>query len=207
MKKVAIDIDFVLRDWVTALITTYQKQIDDTWNEEIKDLDKIWEYFKFPVYTLSEGMTEDPDVMEHITVVDESKDYEVNRNLFNNFVADNLLEIFGHAKETIPNGMLQINRLRIEQPEWQVTLFAKGKGKLIPATLFFLSKVACEIKDIKFIDHYFDLKEFDTVVSGSTQLAEVPELGEYVLFATPYNEEEKGYNTKITTITELYGLQ
>ena len=151
MKTVAIDIDFLIRDWVTALINTYKKQIDDTWDGEIEDMSKIWEYFKFPVYTIIEVNTDDPDIVESVMVVDESKEYEVNRKHFNKFVTDNILEIFGHAKEVSSNVMLRVNKLEVDK-DYKVTLVAKAKGKLIPATLFFLSKVGCEIKAKRFFE-------------------------------------------------------
>lgn len=158
-KKIAIDID-VLRDWLSALINVYEKQIGD-FSEDIKSLDNIWEYFKFPIYIETERETDDPDITEKVMVEDLKSEWQSNREYFNKFVVDNILEIFGHARERTPNGVAYLNKLQNDNPDCEITLFSVSKNKLIPPTYFFLSKTGCEIKNVKFIDNILDLNSDD----------------------------------------------
>jgi len=156
-KKVLIELDFVLRDWVNALENIYILRIGDLVTK-IEDLEKIWDYFPFPNYIELEKESEsDPEIMERIMAEDKKSPWKPDRKIFNEFVLDNILEIYGHAKEAVPNAIAHINKLQQENPDWEITLYSTSKSKAIPATLFFLSKSGCEIKNIKFINNWLDV--------------------------------------------------
>lgn len=200
-KKVLIDIDFVLRDWVQALTNNYISKVGD-FEGEIADLDKIWESFPFPQYIELEKPTDDPDITERTMAVDEKSEWKFNKGYFNKFVLDNVLEIFGHANEAVPNAVAHLNKLQAENPDWEITLFSTSKGKAIPATYFFLSKSGCEIKNVKFINGWLDVdlehqtgivQYWDAVVSANSDYHVVTR-GRFYYVDSQFNIKYKGDN-------------
>lgn len=168
MKRIAINIDYIIRDWESSLVNTYKKQIDEFWDEQIIDRTKLWSYFKFPHYILSlDSTTTDYEISQNVTYIDESKPPEPNEEIFNRFILDNILEIFGHAKEAEKNIMLNINKLYYQglNNDIEFTLFSKIGYKGRPSTLFFLSKYSCEIGNIKFINNFEELGGFDLLLN------------------------------------------
>ncbi len=167
-RKLAINIDYIIRDWETALINTYKRQIDENWDEQIINKDSLWSYFKFPIYILSSDTTAtDYEISENVTYIDESKPPEPNEEIFNRFILDNILEIFGHAKEAEKNIMLSVNQLYYQglNNDMEITLFSKIGYKGRPSTLFFLSKYGCEVANIIFINSPDDLLDFEYVLN------------------------------------------
>ena len=52
-KTLAINIDYIIRDWESALVNTYKRQIDEDWEEKLTDSNNLWKHFNFPSYVLS----------------------------------------------------------------------------------------------------------------------------------------------------------
>lgn len=168
--KIAIEIDFILRDSINSLINIYEKQIDYENKIIIRNLDNIndlYKFFPFPQYKYIEQQSDiDKDIIENILVVDEQDIYESNEEFFNKFTIDNILEIYGYAKETIPNIFLFLNEYEKNNKDiLELTLYSKIKGKGKSATHFFLSKCSSEVSNLKFINDYDELKEFNYIFS------------------------------------------
>ncbi len=198
-KKLLIDMDFVLRDWLNALENTYIKQIAELNDTNIENLETIWEYFKFPQYVEMERETDDDEVVEKVLAIDEKSEWQVNRDYFNKFVLDNVLEIFGHAKETVPNAISTVNRLQQESPDFEITLLSNSKGKAIPATYFFLSKSGCEITNVKFIKTWDDvpLDYYDHIITANTDALK---LHQHVTLVTSKFNQDYDYHPRIDSI-------
>ena len=173
-KQIWIEIDFILRDWLNALVGVYTKQIDD-FETEITDLNNIWEYFKFPVYIEIEQPTaDDVDVFERIVVIDEGAEPEANKDYFYKFMNDNVLEVFAYAKESVKDAMLHINELQKNNLDCEIILYSTCKGKAIPATYYFLSATGCEIKNLKFLsvnDFTYD-SNIDVLITANAKILE-----------------------------------
>jgi len=71
----------------------------------------------------------------------------------------NSLEIFGHAKETYRGVMVDVNELqsKCRDNNHTILLISKEHGNSIPATLFFLSKTSCKIRNYKFVANDSDV--------------------------------------------------
>ena len=146
MKNIGITIDEVLRDFVGQLAYTYTKYVDGDFNlkEDSIVSDDFNSFFKFD-----------------------------NINEFNEFIYDEAaLEIFGHADQLHENIMTNFNNFLIEiedEEDFEITLITEGVSKAIPSTLFFLSKLSCRAKNIKFINEYNEevLSELDVLVSAT----------------------------------------
>ena len=63
--------------------------------------------------------------------------------------------------------MLYVNQLYYKSFEnnIEITLFSKIGYKGRPSTLFFLSKYSCEVGNIKFINSYDELSEYDYLLN------------------------------------------
>lgn len=123
-KILGISIDGIIRDFIGQLTKIYEDQIGNP-NLPINSYN-LEEHFPF------QGGLE-----------------EFNHFLYDEFV----LEIFGHAKETSLNAMMYVNQLseKVKCFNCKIKLISKELGKSKSATLFFLSKVGCQIDEIIFV--------------------------------------------------------
>ena len=60
------------------------------------------------------------------------------------------MEIFGHAKESENNIVIELNKLQMDNPELEFTFISDDVSRGIPATHWFLAKYGSQIKNIKF---------------------------------------------------------
>jgi len=80
------------------------------------------------------------------------------------------MEVFGHASESAPNFVRNLNELNGENSEEHTfTLISDEVGRGIPATFWFLAKYGCTIKNIKFYTGGLVNKlweEFDLIITN-----------------------------------------
>lgn len=125
LKILGISIDGIIRDFISQFIKIYKEQIGDPPKQPLNSY-KLEEHFKF------NGGIE-----------------EMNYFLY----LENPLEIFGHANEQSFNVMNDIHKLneKLKEHNCIIKLISKELGKSKPATLFFLSKIGCQIENIQFV--------------------------------------------------------
>lgn len=133
MARIGITLNEVLRDFLGQLVYTYDKYIGPIELEEndIKSLDLL-DYFKF------------------------NDKKSLNKFLYQ----EASLEIFGHADQIEDNIMNDFNQFIMDiedEEEHEIELVSKEFDKSIPATYFFLSKLACKIKNVRFVKNYEEL--------------------------------------------------
>lgn len=127
MARIGISLNEVLRDYIGQLTYVYSKYIKDLDLKEgdVTDFDLI-KYFNFP-----------------------------SKKEFNNFLYQIAsLEIFGHADQLHDGIFLKLNNFIMrmkDEEEHSVVIISREVQKSIPATLFFLSKVACKATNIRFV--------------------------------------------------------
>ena len=206
--KIAIDIDFLLRDWISSLINIYRKQIDEDYEIDINDITDITNLYKlspFPKYDYIEQVSDDDtEIVETILVVDENEKMYPNEEYFNKFMIDNILEIFGYAKEVTPNIFLHLNDFsKLNKDKIDLTLFSKINGKGRSATCFFLSKCSSEISNIKFISDYKELKSFDYIFTHTNISKGLSIKNTLILFKTPFNGDIKECTLSTDIMYEL----
>lgn len=165
---IGITLNEVLRDFVGQLAYTYTKYING--NFEIKE-DEV----------TSENL------MDHFEF--QSKDD------FNRFIYDEAaLEIFGHADQLHDNIMTKFNNFLIDiydEEEHQIIICGDETMKSIPSTYFFLSKLSCRIKNIKFTTNYNEMWDnVDVLISATPKALEVkPDNKISVKINSSYNKE------------------
>lgn len=189
MKRVAIEIDGVLRDTFAKLEQIYQKFLID-------ELDLVDEDFKFEI----KKPFDTKDFTNHFVFKNEEE--------FVTFVYEEFaMEIFGHSPSSELTTFSDLKDLQIgHQNEIEWVLISEQIGKTKPATLFFVSKFGCDVDKVVFfnkktIDKIWD--EFDILVASSPNLLSNTD-------TKPTIKYERTYNSNIDvqyTITNLKELE
>ena len=189
MKRVAIEIDGVLRDTFAKLEQIYQKFLID-------ELDLVDEDFKFEI----KKPFDTKDFTNHFVFKNEEE--------FVTFVYEEFaMEIFGHSPSSELTTFIDLKDLQINhQNEIEWVLISEQIGKTKPATLFFVSKFGCDVDKVVFfnkktIDKIWD--EFDILVASSPNLLSNTD-------TKPTIKYERTYNSNIDvqyTITNLKELE
>ena len=189
MKRVAIEIDGVLRDTFTKLEQIYQKFLID-------ELELVDEDFKFEI----KKPFDTKDFTNHFVFKNEEE--------FVTFVYEEFaMEIFGHSPSSELTTFIDLKDLQIGlQNEIEWVLISEQIGKTKPATLFFVSKFGCDVDKVVFfnkktIDKIWD--EFDILVASSPNLLSNTD-------TKPTIKYERTYNSNIDvqyTITNLKELE
>lgn len=130
MARIGITLNEVLRDFLGQLEYTYEKYIGPIELDEdsVKTLDLL-DYFEFKDKT------------------------QLNKFLYQ----EASLEIFGHADQIEDNIMNDFNEFIMDiedEEEHEIEIVSREFDKSIPATYFFLSKLACRVKNIRFVKNY-----------------------------------------------------
>lgn len=128
MSKIGIEINDVIRDFISQLEYTYNKYIDG------------------PDINIEKNPVRSFNLIEHFPFDNIG---ELNKFLYH----DAALEIFGHADEVEHNLINRLNLFVMDMRDLyghEVILISREVMRAIPATLFFLSKTACMVETIKF---------------------------------------------------------
>lgn len=188
MKRVAIEIDGVLRDTFTKLEQIYQKYLID-------ELELVDEDFKFEI----KKPYDTKDFRNHFVFKTEDEYFTF---VFEEFA----MEIFGHSPSTELTTFMDLKDLQITyQNEVEWVLISEQIGKTKPATLFFISKFGCDVDKVLFfnkktLDNIWD--EFDILVASSPNLLDNSEIKPTIKYERTYNSNID-VNHTITNLKEL----
>lgn len=175
---IGISLDEVLRDFLGKFKTVYKKEFEKDPIEPINTFD-LNAHFPFE--------TED----------------ELNNFLYEEFS----LELFGHPNEKHKNGIIDLNSLYNEhKEEHNFIIISKEFGNSIPATLFFLSKTSCKLRDYKFVKSNKEVWDYcDIMITANPEiLSNKPENKITIKVKADYNSDiESDYEIeKIKNILE-----
>lgn len=131
---IGVSIDDVLRDSITKFKTSYE----DTFELELPE-------------SLVFDLTPNSLV--------ETSLFKTELDAMSFLYEQNSLEIFGHSKESYRGVMVDLNELqnKCRDDNHTILLISKEHGNSIPATLFFLSKTSCKIRNYKFVSNDSDV--------------------------------------------------
>jgi hypothetical protein len=189
MKRVAIEIDGVLRDTFAKLEQIYQKFLID-------ELELVDEDFKFEI----KKPFDTKDFTNHFVFKNEEE--------FVTFVYEEFaMEIFGHAQSSEYNTFIDLNEIYISLRDNHDLLIVSDEiGKSKPASLFFLSKFGCLVEKVKFYSNSTINSMWDEIdlllTSNPALLLEHPEDKIVIKYQTGYNKHIKS-NNSIITLKEL----
>ena len=188
MKRVAIEIDGVLRDTFAKLEQIYQKFLID-------ELELVDEDFKFEI----KKPFDTKDFTNHFVFKNEEE--------FFTFVYEEFaMEIFGHSPSSELTTFIDLKDLQIgHQNEIEWVLISEQIGKTKPATLFFISKFGCDVDKVVFfnkktIDKIWN--EFDILVASSPNLLSNTDTKPTIKYERTYNSNIDVEHT-ITNLKEL----
>jgi hypothetical protein len=107
------------------------------------------------------------------------------------------LEVFGHADQTEKNIFVKLNNLIMDiedEGEHEIYIVSREHNASIPSTLFFLSKMLCKARNIKFVKGHDELWDgMDVLITADPDtIAEKPEGKIAFKINTPYNTEVNG---------------
>jgi len=172
MTVIGITIDEVLRDFLGHLSYVMAKIRED---EE---------------YVVTEDDVTDFDLVKHYK-------FESKEEMYNLFYKEASLEIFGHPDQLHDNIMGKLNTLYMdmidEEEDVEFVIMSREVGRAIPATLFFLSKLECEIPNIKFFKSYEEMWEHADILITANPMAleSKPEGKTAVKVKCSYNTEDE----------------
>lgn len=106
------------------------------------------------------------------------------------FIGENILEIFGFAKESERGVISYCNQLQKNYSNHQFYIICNGFEIMVPSTLHFLCKMNCDIEGYVFRKNSIDLwKEVDMIVTDS-----------------PFLLDNKPEDKKVVKLNKFYNL-
>lgn len=129
-------------------------------------------------YTLDKYRNKTHDIsFSTVTEFDLVKYFEFDskKEMYQMFYEEASLELFGHPDHMHDNIMSTLNIFNMDMMDEdegiEVMIISRAVGRAIPATLFFLSKLECEIPEIKFVKNYEDMWEHVDILVTANPVA------------------------------------
>jgi hypothetical protein len=172
--RIGIEINGVLRDIVTKMEQVYQKYLID----EMEEKPEFVYEMDLPVTSFEFG--------KHFKFKDDDEFYSF---LYEEFV----MQLFGHAPSTENSTFYDYDEIYQKyKQEHRFILFSDDIGKAKPATLFFISKFACQCDKIIFINKFNEnefLSDVDMIVTTNPTLLSSDTGKIMVKYEMPYNKD------------------
>lgn len=158
---VGISLDDVVRDFLGKFKSVYKKTFD---KDPIE-----------PINTL--------DLMTHFP-------FDSEDEMYNFLYEDFSLELFGHPNEKYKNAVVDLNNLQHQHKDiHEFIILSKEIGNSIPATLFFLSKTSCKLRNYRFLSNNKNIWDYcDLMITANPDiLTNKPENKISIKVKTDYN--------------------
>ena len=162
---IGITLDEVIRDFSGKFREVYEKFTDNEIEDEEIDISNLPKYFSGDTETTIDFLYE-----EHP------------------------LELFGYPNELFANSALTLKSIMENRPDDEFVIISKEHGRSIPSTLFFLSKIVCEIPNIKFVSTFEEYWEnVDGLICADPRIMEhQPDDKILIKINKNYNKQYKG---------------
>ena len=173
---IGITLDEVLRDFSGKFREVYEKFTDNKIEDDEIALVDLWRYFS--------GDT------------DATIDF---------LYEEHPLEIFGYANELFNNSGLTLKSIMEQNSDDEFMIITKEHGRSIPSTMFFLSKIICEVPNIKFVSTFASHWDYvDALVCADPRvIIHKPKDKKLIMINKNYNSHfEKDADRVITSLKE-----
>tara|TARA_R110000868_G_scaffold203969_9_gene451984 strand:- start:9373 stop:9978 length:606 start_codon:yes stop_codon:yes gene_type:complete len=173
MRVIGITLDEVIRDFIGHLAYTMAKVSDDK------------------EYSVTENDVTSFDLATIFGFKSKEEMYKI-------FYEDAALELFGHPDQLHDNIMNKLNTLYLDilddEEDIEFVIIERSVSRAIPGTFFFLSKLECEIPNIRFVHEYEDMWNYvDTLITANPIALESKPKGKTsVKIKAPYNTDSVG---------------
>lgn len=214
MKRLAFDVNGVLRDTIGKFTQLYEthlvdtndvEQVEKTYNIEFSadttDLTKIEEIHleKRFVYGVKSDVTS-------LKLTDHFR-FQSKEELYSFMYEEYTMELFGHSPSTEMTTFNTLNDIYYElRDNFNLLIVSDEIGKSKPATLFFLAKFGCLLEKVLFFsevtkENMWD--EVDILVTANPDLiSEKPEGKTVIKFNTDYNKDVE-CDLEISTLSDF----
>ena len=124
--------------------------------------------------------------------------FKSKEEMYKIFYEDAALELFGHPDQLHDNIMNKLNTLYLDilddEEDIEFVIIERSVSRAIPGTFFFLSKLECEIPNIRFVHEYEDMWNYvDTLITANPIALESKPKGKTsVKIKAPYNTDSVG---------------
>ena len=192
--RIVITIDHVIRNLYGRIVELYTKHYIELPKEQamIEGYD-----FESPELNLP---IKSHNLCDHIPFDDEEHMLDF---IFSEFP----LEIFGHAKESEQKSMMMLNEWIEDHPQFEIRLVSNEVERTKPSTLFFLSKIGCQVDNITFIDDNVDIWNYcDILITSSEPKNPKPECKKLILVQKPFNKGVKA-NIVLRSFVDLFDIE
>lgn len=174
-------------------------KIGITLNEVLRDFKEQFHYVCQKYGKTKEGVKlEDVESFDLLQYYDFADKAELNHFLYKHCS----LEVFGHADQTQENIFVKFNQFVMDiedEEEHELIIVSRENNTSIPSTLFFLSKVLCKARNIRFVKEYEDKWEgVDVLITANPITIENKPEGKLLIkINQPYNKHQNGdYNVE-----------
>lgn len=223
-KRVAIDIDEILRSKSRQFHRYYVQEFGEEgvpenpfildffkeykWNSKTEknkiinpDIDT--ETIPPEAYVTDENGVAPVDLILFNTETRELTEEDVfNRFMYQDFV----YEIFGAAPKIYRDIDVDLSKFIHKYEEFvEFTIISKENYFSTPATLFFLSKIMCRVRNYFFFKEYSELNEkFDLVITTDPNICETLNKESVIKLERPYNKTVEGCALESLNLIDLY---
>lgn len=197
MKKIAIDINEVVRSYYKQVAKVYYEVYLKKDKEYGKEFDELSDEDKIK-FLEKEASDEKVFSIELSDLKDKKLNQILNMNKkeLNKFLYDEMpLNICGFATSMEKNSGYYINDLYYyiidEELDYELTIISKEFDKSIAASYFFLSKIGCNCPNVKFVNKFDKIwEEYDIIITADPEiLNSKPDEKISIKINKPYNEE------------------
>jgi hypothetical protein len=208
MKRIAIEINGVLRDTIEKFKQIYEKHLIDNVQDDFlgqtfsldmsgnTELEVLPEPFKYEKLSDVDSL----DLLKHFS-------FQNKEELYSFMYEEYTMELFGHAPSTEMNTFNTLNEIYYDlRDEFELLVVSDEIGKSKPASLFFLSKFGCLLEKVVFYSEVTKNQMWDQVdvlITANPELIlNKPEDKVVIKFNRDYNKNIKS-ELEISTLSDL----
>ena len=201
MKKIAIDINEVIRAYYKQLGKVYYEVYLKKEKEHDEEFDKLSDEEK--IKFLDKEASEEKIFTIDLPELKTKKIHEIlnlPKKQLNKFLYDEMpINICGFANPIERNCGYDVNSLLYyivdEEIDAEITIISKEYDKSIGASYFFLAKIGCNCPNVKFVDNFEKIwEEYDMIVTANPEILDnkPKDSGKVsVKIEKPYNEDSE----------------
>lgn len=215
--KIGISINGVIRDFFGQIEKTHTKYFNPEDLQEVKIRDyNLEEWVKFPQEEIVRNEIEfnpnfdEREFLRNDEELQETEEVRDDEITVDDFIYDKCcLEIFGYADEYEDGAVQTINDLDLLYgSKHELIITSREAGRSVPATLFFLSKTGCMVRNIRFTFGTTDCwKDVDCMITDHPEILNSKPEGKITIKINKNFNQDIPSDYTVNTVKELSDLE